>query len=145
MTCAAQHANPIDRLLGIAERLRALDDTESADWLRGAVMRHVESEELIDRALGLSGNLGRSPRFEYLRRERNRHLAEALRCVGGDYAKLAAEIQLFKNRLFNVWQHRADPPSDWQPVRLAIHRAFRIMEVVPATVEGLRLALDTDD
>lgn len=145
MICAAPPANPIDRLLGIAERLRALDDTENADWLRDAVMRHVESGELIDRAFGLSGNLGRSPRFDFLWRERNRYLAEALRCVGGEYTQLAAEIQLFKNRLLNVWQHRADPPREWPPVRVAIHRAFRVGATVPATAGGLRKALGTDD
>lgn len=144
MTCAATHANPIDRLLDIAERLRGLDDHESADWLRAAVMQHVESNELLDRALGLSGSLGRSPRFDYLRRERNHHLAEALRCVGGDYAQLAAEIQLFKNRLLNVWQHRTDPPHDWLPVRAAIHRAFRVGMTVPASSDGLRKALVAD-
>lgn len=144
MICAAPPANPIDRLLGIAERLRAVDDTESADWLRDAVMRHVESGELIDRVFGLSGNLGRSPRFDYLRRERNRYIAEALRCVGGEYVRLAAEIRLFENRLLNVWQHRIHPPPDWPPVRVAIHRAFRVGMTVPASVDGLRKALAAD-
>lgn len=145
MIVATPPANPIDRLLAITERLRALNDTENADWLSAAVMRHVESNELLDRALGLSGNLGRSPRFDYLRRERNHYLAEALRCAGGEYTQLAAEIQLFENRLLNVWQHRADPPRDWQPVRVAIHRAFRVGATVPATAGGLRKALGADD
>lgn len=145
MICVAPHANPIDRLLVIAERLRALDDTENADWLTEAIMRHVETGELIDRAFGLSGNLGRSPRFDYLRRERNRHLDEALRNVGGEYARLVAEIRCFETRLLPVWQHRHDPPGDWTPVRVAIHRAFRVGITVPATADGLRKALSTDD
>lgn len=144
MICAAPPANPIDRLLGIAERLRALDDTENADWLLGAVMRHVESGELIDRVFGLSGNLGRSPRFDYLRRERNRYLAEALRCVGGEYVRLAAEITLYECRILSAWRHRPDPPHDWPPIRVAVHRAFRVGMTVPASVDGLRKALAAD-
>jgi hypothetical protein len=31
---------------------------------------------------------------------------------------------------------------DWSPGRTAIHRAFRCMEVVPATVGGLQKALN---
>lgn len=146
MICsAAQPANPIDRLLDIAERLRGSGDTENAEWLREAVMRHIETGELIDRALGLSGNLGRSPRFDYLRRERNRHLDEALRHVGGEYARLAAEIHRFETRLLPAWRHRHDPAGDWQPVRVAIHRAFRVGMAVPASADGLRKALATTD
>lgn len=145
MICAAPHANPIDRLLGIAEQLHGLGDAENADWLRAAVMRHVETSELIDRVLGLSGNLGRSPRFDYLRRERNRHLDEALRNVDGEYARLAAEINCFERRILPAWRHRHDPPDDWPAVRVAIHRAFRIGMAVPATADGLRKALTADD
>lgn len=145
MICAAPHTNPIDRLLRIAERLRGLDDAENADWLMTAVMRHVETGELIDRALGLSGNLGRSPRFDYLRRERNRHLDEALRNVGGEYARLVAEIDYFETRILPAWRGRHDPPGDWTPVRAAIHRAFRVGMKVPATADGLRKALTADD
>lgn len=145
MICAAPSANPIDRLLGIAEHLRALDDTENADWLRDAAMRHVASGESIDRALGLSGNLGRSPRFDYMRRERNRYLAEALRYVGGEYARLAKEIELYECRILPAWRHRSDPPHDWPPVRAAIHRAFRVGMAVPASIDGLRKALAADD
>ncbi|MDO9010777.1 MAG: hypothetical protein Q7U78_03060 [Gallionella sp.] len=144
MICAALPANPIDRLLGIAERLRALDDTENADWLRSAVMRHVETGELIDRAFGLSGNLGRSPRFDYLRRERNRHLEEALHHVGGEYARLAEEICRFESRLLPMWRHRLEAPGDWSPVRVAIHRAFRVCATVPTSTCGLRKALTSD-
>jgi hypothetical protein len=145
MICAAPPANPIDRLLGIVERLRGLDDTGDANWLREAVMRHVESGELIDRAFGLSGSLGRSPRFDYLRRERNRHLEEALRHVGGEYARLVAEINCFETRILPAWRHRHDPLGDWPPVRAAIHRAFRVGMTVPATADGLRKALSADD
>lgn len=145
MICAAPPANPIDRLLGIAERLRGLEDTENADWLHEAVMRHVEAGELIDRALGLSGNLGRSPRFDYLRRERNRHLDEALHHIGGEYARLATEIHRFETRILPAWRHRHDPPGDWPPVRVAIHRAFRVGIAVPASADGLRKALAADD
>lgn len=145
MICATPPANPIDRLLCIAERLRGIDDAENADWLREAVMRHVETGELIDRALGLSGNLGRTPRFDYMRRERNRHLDEALRHVGGEYARLVAEIHCFETRILPAWRHRHDSPGDWPPVRVAIHRAFRVGMAVPATADGLRKALSPAD
>lgn len=145
MIYAAPHTNPVDRLLDIAERLRALDDAGNADWLRAAVMRHVETGELIDRALGLSGNLGRSPRFDYLRRERNRHLDEALRNIGDEYARLAAEIQRFESRLLPAWRHRHETPGNWPPVRVAIHRAFRVGIAVPSSADGLRKALAAAD
>lgn len=140
MNCASP-PNPIDRLLGIAERLRAAGDCEDADWLRVAVMRHIETNESLDRGLGVVGNLGRSPRFDYLRRERNRHLADALECLGGEYARLADEVARFEARIFPTWKHRPDPTRDWSPARTAIHRAFRAMDTVPATVGGLQKAL----
>jgi hypothetical protein len=142
MTCAATHTNPIDRILSIAERLRAAGDYEDADWIKTAVMRHIKKNESLDRGLGLVGTLGRSPRFDYMRRERNGHLAEALDCLGGDYARLAEEIICFESRFLTAWKHRADAPHDWSPTRTAIHRAFRVgMSNVPATAGGLQKAL----
>lgn len=143
MTVDTQDENPIDRLLIIAEELRlCLGDEERAAWLLEAIRRHTEGGVPFDKALGLSGELGRNARFEYLWRERNRHLVKALSHYGSDYRLLAGEIVRFKGRLWDAWQYRAEPAPDWTPARVAIHAAFRVGLKVPATAAGLRKALE---
>lgn len=137
--------NPIDSLLCIVEQLRLSGDVVHAEWIDTAVARHVEKGESLDRALGLSGSLGRSPRFAYLRRERRHHLADALRHLGGDLPRLADEIKRFETRVLPTWRCCASPPPDWLPARVAIHRAFRVGLSVPASVDGLRKALTSVD
>lgn len=134
--------NPIDRLLCIAEELRlCLGDNDQAHWLLDACQRHIEGGESLDRSLGLTGALGRSPRFEYLRRERNRHLAEALWNLFGDYRLLAGEIKCYELRVPRTCRQRKDTAPDWTPARAAIHAAFRVGIGVPTTADGLRKAL----
>lgn len=137
--------NPIDSLLIIAEQLRCLDDAQHADWLMFAIRQHIDAGESMDRALGLAGSLGRSPRFEYLRRERNRYLAGALWQLDGDYRLLAAEIGRFERRLLPAWRHRKEPDPEWSAGRIHIHAAFRAGIAVPATADGLRKALAADE
>ena len=138
--------NPIDRLLCIAEELRlCLGDIDQAQWLLDACQRHIEGGASLDRSLGLTGTLGRSPRFEYLRRERNRHLAEALRDLYGDFRLLADEIQRYELRVPRAWRHRKEPAPDWTSARVAIHAAFRVGIGVPATADGLKKTLAVDE
>lgn len=133
-------ANPIDRLTLAAELLQPADP-ELAQWLAVAIDAHVREGASLDRALGLSGNLGRSPRFEILRRERDRHLAVALAHLGGDYARLADEVNRFELRLWPAWRYRAERDPRWSPARCAVFEALRVGMAVPATVPGLRKTL----
>jgi hypothetical protein len=137
--------NPIDSLVRIAEQLRSAGDMAHAEWIDTAITRHIETGDSLDRALGLSGSLGRSPRFAYLRRERGRHLADALRHLGDDLPRLADEIKRFETRVLRALRCRSSPPADWSPARVAIHRAFLVGLSVPASVDGLRKALAAAD
>lgn len=132
--------NPIDRLY-LAADLVGMVDADLAQWLQGAIAEHVGSGTSMDRALGLAGSLGRSPRFEYLRRERDSHLAAALAHLGGDFCALASEASAFERRIWPAWRYRDAPDPAWPPVRRILHAAFRLGLRVPATVDGLRRAL----
>lgn len=146
MSDNVQFDNPIDRLFCIAEQLRlCLGDIDQAQWLRDACLRHIEVGASLDRSLGLTGTLGRSPRFEYLRRERNRNLVDALRELYGDFRLLADEIRRYKLRVPSVLRYRKEPASDWTSARVAIHAAFRVGIGVPATADGLRRTLAVDE
>lgn len=134
-------ANPIDRLVQAADLLQP-SDPELAQWLAQAIDAHVRDGESLDRALGLSGNLGRSARFEVLRRERDRHLAEALAQLDGAYNRLASEITCFERRVWPAWRYRESPDPMWTSVRRCVFEAFRVGLRVPATVPGLLKALD---
>ncbi|MBD5805340.1 hypothetical protein AZOA_47930 [Azoarcus sp. Aa7] len=106
-----------------------------------AIDAHVRDGESLDRALGLAGTLGRSPRFEILRRDRNHHLVLALAHLGGDYARLADEVARFELRLWPAWRYRTEHDPLWSPARRAVFAAFRVGVPVPCTVPGLRKAL----
>lgn len=133
--------NPIDLLVRIAGQLRCLDDAALADWLEGAVLRHIEDGTSLDHALGLAGTLGRSPRFEVLRRVRDQHLKDALWHLGGNFIALAQEAERYALRLASVWRHRAEPAPEWSPARKAVHAAFQTGLRVPQTADGMRKAL----
>lgn len=139
-TDAPLAANPIDRL-ALAVGLLQPADPDLANWLAMAIDAHVRDGESLDRALGLAGSLGRSPRFEILRRERNHHLTLALTQLGGDYARLADEVARFELRLWPTWRYRTERDPMWSPARGAVFEAFRVGVPVPGTVPGLRKAL----
>jgi hypothetical protein len=129
--------NPIDWLLGVVDKLRRVDRDDAA-LLEAVVRRHINSGDSIDHGLGLSGDLGRSPRFNYSRRERKHHISEALRCVNGDYKELAAEIYRYRACYFDAWRPRPEPAPEWAPVRASIHLAFRTNINIPRSISGLR-------
>lgn len=130
--------NPIDRLAMVVEQLRAIGDDESADWLWHGVERYIQHEVPLGDSLALSGKLGRSPRYAFLRRQRDYHLREGLWLVDGNLSRLADEIGKYE-RLPYLRRQKPDP--FWSPARLEIHNAARIGIGLPATRKGLREAL----
>ena len=133
--------NPVGRLLEIGTVLERSGAKELADWLLAGVRAHISAGESLDKTLGLAGDLGRSPRYQYLLAQRNRHLAQALRLAGGDLQCLEREVVAFESRVCPVWQLRDAPPADWPALKVTLWNAYRVGIPVPRTAKGLRLAL----
>lgn len=133
--------NPIDRLAMVVELLCIIGDAESANWLWQGVEAYIRNDTPLGESLGLSGKLGRSPRYAYLRRLRDEALREALDILGGNYSRLATEIANFETRVPAWVRHATTPPDDWPQERKAIHRANATGLQLPTSRKGLREAL----
>lgn len=131
---------PVERLILASALLREVDPG-LGQWLADAIHQHVHEGELLDHALGLSGELGRSPRFAFLRRQRNHLLSQALAGLEGDLERLATEIQRFETRVPAHVREASQPPADWPGWRKAIHAAGRLGLALPNTARGLRKTL----
>lgn len=136
--------NPLDRLLAVAHAARA-SDPDGAVWLEEIAERHVATGESLDRLTGTSGQLGRSPRFQVLRRRRDQSLARALDDLAGNFASLAREIEYFETRIPRPQREAPTPDPKWPAYRAAIHQAARTGLALPRTRDGLRRALSGAD
>lgn len=142
MTGLSEQSNPIERLFAIADKLRCdAQGIELGEWLCAALEMHLRESIPLDRALGLSGRLGRSPAFRYHYCCRRSHLLNALSHCDGDYILLAAEAERFEKRVWPMYRDKSSPPADWSPLRASLHAAFRVGIGVPTTAPGLRKAL----
>jgi len=129
--------NPIDWLMGIAERMRlVLGDDEGAALLQQAIDAHVRAGVPLDETLGLSGNgTGRSPRWRIIDRQQAVLIREALWLCEGNKASLARQIKHYKASKLNLYANR-EPPPGWPPVLRLIHAACRLKEA-PDTGQGI--------
>lgn len=132
--------NPIRRVR-IAARLLREHHGELAAWLETAVQEHIRQGTDMDKALGFAGTLGRTPRFDVLRVQRNRLLSRALRHLHGDMRALHREVLLYLERVPEHLKDRQQPDMNWTAARRLIHRAHRQGLGLPATLDGLRKAL----
>lgn len=144
-------SEPIDRLAWVVSVLRAAASVhdgianrtdECAQWLDDGLRAHLCDGESLDRALGLSVQNGRQPRFYALLRERNRCLRQALNHMDGDVAALLEEIERYGSRVSTAQRERAAPDPLWSPARKALHAAARLNIEMPRTPEGLRKTLE---
>jgi hypothetical protein len=134
-----ENMNPIDRLAMVVEQLRLLGDEESADWLWRGVDSYIRHEIPISESLGLTGMLGRSPRYAYLRRQRDQHLRDALWDLDGNLSRLENEIGKYECLPF---LRRQKPDPMWSVARRSIHEAALVGIGLPSTRKGLRAAFN---
>lgn len=131
--------NPVDRFHIVIEQLKAIGDDENAAWLAHAIAEYLRGETPLGDSLGLTGKLGRSPRYAYLRRQRDQHLRDALWALDGNLSRLADEISKYE-RIPYLRRQKQDP--FWSAARIAIHQASLVGIVLPATRKGLRQTLN---
>lgn len=132
--------NPIRRVR-IAARLLREKHGELAAWIEAAVQEHIQQGTDMDKALGFSGTLGRTPRFDVLRLQRNRLLSRALLHLHGDMRSLHREVLLYLERVPAYRKDQPLPDMSWSAARRLIHRASHQGLGLPATLDGLRKAL----
>lgn len=132
--------DPLNNLLRCTDFV-ARHDPDLAIWLREAVLAHIREGTPLDRALELSGSLGRSARFAWMRTRRDAHLQRALVLLEGNHAALAEEVRRYLRRLPSCVRAQQEPPSDWPEWRREIHRAAAIGLPMPESRDGLRKAL----
>lgn len=132
--------SPIRRMR-IAARLLRGHHRELALWLENAVQRHVHDGTDMDHTLGFAGVLGRTPRFDTLRAQRNRLLSRALVHLHNDVRALHREVWLYTERVPLVLRERTEPDPSWHAARRLVHRAHQLGLGVPNTLDGLRKAL----
>lgn len=137
-----QTRNPIDDLMAMAA-IVVERDARLGKVLGDALAQHVRSGVPLDQALGLCGDLGRSPRMEWRTRTRNGHLRAALEALDGDYSRLAEEVRYYVGRVPEYQRDRAEAQRDWPSWRASIHAAARTSYGLglPETKHGLRKAL----
>lgn len=134
-------ANPLDRLLRLAETVSATEPALSR-WLRAGVQAHVETGARLDVVLGVVRAQGGAPaRQELLRRERDEHLRRAADLVGGSATRLAAEVGRFECRTWARVRTQDRPSADWPELKRLLFLAFRCGVKVPTTREGLQRAV----
>lgn len=136
-------ANPLDDLVDIAVILNERDDPRAV-WLLRAIVDHINSETPLDVSLGLAGGRGRSPRFEWRKRQRDHFLRQALQALGGNHAALAVEIRHYRARIPKRQQQESRPAEHWPLHLKSIHMAARVGMGLPETRGGVHAALSNE-
>lgn len=136
--------NPLDILGSIAGEYVARGDPRGAWLMRGLRLYVFDDEKSLDAVLGLSGRLGRSPRNEWLRRQRDHYLWQALQALDGNYGHLAENIRSYFHRKPAVDRAQMEPRQDWTKDMQAIHRAAHVCKKLPVTAKHLREILSDE-
>lgn len=126
---------PIEKLIRVCELLHQADP-DLGRLFADALHQHIFDDVSLDKALGLSGI--HRPRYAYLRRLRDAHLAQALAGLGGELKRLETEIATYKTRVPSHVREAPLAPADWPDWRKALHAAARLGVGLPGSRTGLK-------
>ena len=121
--------DPIANLLQVAELVQDHGRPELSEWFRDCLQHYLDGVDLAE-AFGLKGEpCRRRASSEYLRQQRDHHLAIAGKVVArgrGPTAAadtLAKEIRYFQRSIWKMWRDRPEPPETASALRSALFMA----------------------